>query len=74
MAAFQEEFKINSNDFDSNLNIGALLRQEQSYEEAKPYLVKALPCDRAILLCGISSLRWIWQWDRSKTLAKVWRN
>ncbi len=51
LAAFRRELEINSNDFDSNLNIGALLRQEQSYEEAKPYLVKALtlrPGDPAV--------------------------
>jgi len=41
MAAFEKELQVNANDFDSNLNIGALLRQEQSYEKAKPYLVKA---------------------------------
>ena len=51
MAAFQKELKINSNDFDSNLNVGALLRQEQSFDEARPYLVKALslrPGDPAV--------------------------
>ena len=35
----------------ANLNIGALLRQEQSYEEARSYLVKALtlrPGDPAV--------------------------
>jgi tetratricopeptide (TPR) repeat protein len=51
MAAFHEELKINPNDFDSNLNIGALLRQEQSFDEARPYLVKALdlrPGDPAV--------------------------
>jgi tetratricopeptide (TPR) repeat protein len=42
LAAFQRELEVNINDFDSNLNIGALLRQEHSYEEARPYLVKAL--------------------------------
>ena len=51
LAAFRRELEINPNDFDSNLNIGALLRQEQSYEEARPYLVKALtlrPGDPAV--------------------------
>ena len=51
MAAFRRELAINPNDFDSNLNIGALLRQEQSFDEARPYLNKALtlrPKDPAV--------------------------
>lgn len=51
LAAFHREIEVNPNDFDSNLNIGALLRQEQSYEDARPYLTKALtlrPGDPAV--------------------------
>ena len=60
LAAFRKELEINSNDFDSNLNIGALLRQEQSYEEARPYLVKALTLRpgrscRAVSACSLRS-------------------
>lgn len=51
LAAFHREIEVNPNDFDSNLNIGALLRQEQSYEDARLYLTKALtlrPGDPAV--------------------------
>jgi tetratricopeptide (TPR) repeat protein len=40
--AFRKELVANPNDFESNLNAGALLRQEQFYEEARQYLDKAL--------------------------------
>ena len=60
MAAFRRELEVNTNDFDSNLNIGALLRQEQSYEEARPYLVKALTLLAwATRWCGTNWLPWI---------------
>ena len=41
-AAFREELKRSPNDFDANINLGALLRQEASYEEALPHLRRAL--------------------------------
>lgn len=44
--AFEKELHTNPNDFEANLNIGAILRQEQSYERAKPHLVKALTLRR----------------------------
>ncbi len=42
MIAFRKELQSNPNDFDSNLNVGALLRQEHSYDEARKYFEKAL--------------------------------
>lgn len=40
--AFRQELTANPNDFESNLNLGALLRQDQNYEEALRYLKRAL--------------------------------
>ncbi|MEJ7605758.1 MAG: tetratricopeptide repeat protein [Bryobacteraceae bacterium] len=40
--AFRRELETNPNDFDANLNLGALLRQDQSYNDARPYLDRAL--------------------------------
>src|SRR5215831_15935249 len=41
-AAFRKELESNPNDFVSNLQLGALLKQEQHYEEAKPLFDRAL--------------------------------
>jgi tetratricopeptide (TPR) repeat protein len=41
MSAFQEELKRDPNDFESNLNVGALLKQEQKYEAALSHLQRA---------------------------------
>jgi Tfp pilus assembly protein PilF len=40
--AFRKELESNPNDFVSNLQLGALLKQEQHYEEAKPLFDRAL--------------------------------
>jgi len=40
--AFRRELAHNPNDFDSNLNLAALLKQDQSYEEARQRLDRAL--------------------------------
>ena len=40
--AFRSELRIDSNDFDSNLYLGVLLKQDQKYAEALPYLRRAL--------------------------------
>jgi len=39
---FRRELEKNPNEFDSNLNLGALLRQERRLEEALPFLQHAL--------------------------------
>lgn len=39
---FQAELAIDPYDYMSNLQLGAMLRQEQKYDEAKPYLTRAL--------------------------------
>jgi tetratricopeptide (TPR) repeat protein len=41
MQAFQAELKRDPNDFESNLNSGALLKQEQKYDAALSYLERA---------------------------------
>src|SRR5207247_2818124 len=41
-AAFRKELVGNPNDFSSNLELGALLRQDQQYEQALEYLDRAL--------------------------------
>jgi Tfp pilus assembly protein PilF len=51
MKEFQAELAIDPYNFDSNLQIGAMLRKEQKYDEAKPYLMRALatrPGDLAV--------------------------
>ena len=40
--AFQEELKQNANDFDSNLFMGVLLRQDKEFEQAFQYLSRAI--------------------------------
>ncbi len=48
---FQAELAIDPYNFDSNLQIGAMLRKDQKYDEAKPYLMRALatrPGDLAV--------------------------
>jgi tetratricopeptide (TPR) repeat protein len=42
MAAFRRELEINPNDFDSCLQIGILLKQDQKLDEARDYLLRAL--------------------------------
>jgi Tfp pilus assembly protein PilF len=48
---FTAELALDPYNFESNLQIGAMLRQEQKYDEAKPYLTRALatrPGDLAV--------------------------
>jgi predicted Zn-dependent protease len=48
---FQAELANDPYNFDSNLQIGAMLRKDQKYDEAKPYLARALatrPGDLAV--------------------------
>ena len=48
---FKAELAIDPYNFESNLQIGAMLREEQKYDEAKPYLERALatrPGDLAV--------------------------
>jgi tetratricopeptide (TPR) repeat protein len=40
--AFRKELAANPNDFNSNLELGALLRLDENYDEAVPYLRRAL--------------------------------
>jgi tetratricopeptide (TPR) repeat protein len=40
--AFQKELELNPNDFESNLNLGVLLKQDQDYEGAGKLLDRAL--------------------------------
>jgi tetratricopeptide (TPR) repeat protein len=40
--AFQEELKHDPNNFDANLRLGTMLRQEQKYDEAQRYFQRAL--------------------------------
>lgn len=42
MQAFREELAIDRNEFDPNVYLGALLNSEQKYQEARPYLARAL--------------------------------
>jgi Flp pilus assembly protein TadD len=42
MKAFREELEIDPNEFDPNVYLGALLNGEQKYQEAQPYLARAL--------------------------------
>jgi tetratricopeptide (TPR) repeat protein len=51
MKEFQAELAIDPYNFDSNLQIGAMLRKDQNYDDAKPYLMRALatrPGDLAV--------------------------
>jgi Tfp pilus assembly protein PilF len=41
-AAFREALKMNANDFDANLSLGAILYKRRSLDEAKPYLDRAV--------------------------------
>jgi tetratricopeptide (TPR) repeat protein len=41
-AAFKTELASNANDFDSNLYLGVLLRQDKQFEEARSYLQRAI--------------------------------
>ena len=41
-AAFKSELANNANDFDSNLYIGILLRQDKQFEEARSFLQRAI--------------------------------
>jgi tetratricopeptide (TPR) repeat protein len=40
--AFRAELALNPNDFDSNLNLASILRQDQQYDEASALLARAL--------------------------------
>jgi tetratricopeptide (TPR) repeat protein len=42
MREFRSELQQDPNDFDSNLNLGALLRQDQNLDQAGPYVERAL--------------------------------
>src|SRR6202035_199927 len=39
---FKAELAIDPHDYASNLQIGAMLRQDQNYEQARPYFLRAL--------------------------------
>lgn len=41
-AAFRKELEQNANDFEANLNLASLLKQDQAYDEAGKYLARAL--------------------------------
>jgi tetratricopeptide (TPR) repeat protein len=41
-AAFREALKVDRDDFDANLYLGAILYRERNMDEAKPYLERAL--------------------------------
>ncbi len=41
-AEFRKELELNPFDFDSNLNLGFLLRQDQKHDEAMPFIERAL--------------------------------
>ncbi|MGA8432034.1 MAG: tetratricopeptide repeat protein [Candidatus Sulfotelmatobacter sp.] len=43
--AFREALKLNPDDFDANLYLGAILYRERNMDEAKPYLDRALRLD-----------------------------
>ncbi len=50
--AFRAELSLNPNDFYSNLHLGVILKEEQQYQEALPYLKHALevrPGDPGVL-------------------------
>ena len=40
--AFRAELALNPNDFDSNLNLASILRQDQDFDAAMPLLARAL--------------------------------
>lgn len=42
MQAFHQELAIDPNEFDPNVYLGALLNSEQKFQEARPYLTRAL--------------------------------
>jgi tetratricopeptide (TPR) repeat protein len=59
LSQYQEELKIDPYSFEANLQIGATLRQEQKYNEAKQHFARALetrPSDPAVRyqLAGIA--------------------
>ena len=41
-AAFREALKVDRDDFDANLYLGAILYRERNMDEARPYLERAL--------------------------------
>jgi tetratricopeptide (TPR) repeat protein len=58
MPAFREELKLNPDDFDSNLYLGAILYKQRHMEEAKPYLDKALRLEPASEIALYESALW----------------
>lgn len=55
--AFRKELAANPNDFNSALQLGALLKMDENYEEAVPFLRKALQVRPGDPAPGISWLR-----------------
>lgn len=57
-AAFREALKLNPEDYDANLYLGAILLKRRSVEEAKPYLDHALALDPKSTLARYEVAMW----------------
>ncbi len=51
-AAFREALKINPDDFDANLYLGAILSKRRDLDEARPYLERALRLNPSSSMAG----------------------
>ena len=56
--AFREALRLDPNDFDANLYLGAILLKRRSVDEAKPYLDKALALNPASTMARYESAMW----------------
>ncbi len=56
--AFREALKIDPNDFDANLYLGAILYKRRDVDEAKPYLEKALQLKPSSSMARYENAMW----------------
>jgi tetratricopeptide (TPR) repeat protein len=56
--AFREALRIDSNDFDANLYLGAILFKRRDVDQAKPYLEKALQLNPASSMARYEVAMW----------------
>ncbi len=73
-AAFRKELESNPNDFVSNLQLGAILKQDQHYDEARTASNGRCVSGRATPACATNWPRWTWSPATSSRPAPNWNN
>ena len=71
--AFAQALAADPNNFDANLRMGVLLRQDQENDKGCRYSVMRSKSGPGILACDIRSLRWSWRRESWSQRAAIWK-